>query len=670
MATANMSDPFQLFDWDELDQPENQSAPEPGLKLELRTYDVRETSKGDKVPLETGKTTKFRAQVDKDRNSAMVVTKSYYSNQTLKQVELVIRSPHIKAAMASVIKKYPEMNLGDEKITIIGPPRCLFHFRKELRAYGRQLRDRDAAEHLAFALNYMQTNLAEDISHYNNCIAKHGDSPGLDFERLWMEYRPGDLIFVKSNGVEWIGRLVRMTAAGFIWKHWDVELETIIYQGSVLRYWTEDVQIPTYDGFKQFKDLDVFPLRYHPERQAITRKMMDRGEKFLGLKGVHQRFYCGPAQWASDRKNDEDDDWDFHFEKFKVTSRVMIDAAGFCEARPDHADAYFSSYEKSKIAQIAPDSLSGEQKLIYSHQVHGFSLTDKRWCVFEVDNIKPIDYDGKAFDNLRLPQEQKDTLLALAKIHTKDDFQFDDFIKGKGRGMIVLLHGEPGIGKTLTAESIADYTKKPLFPIRSGDLGVEASSLEKCLNEAFEMAAKWNAIILIDEADVYLEQRQPNELQRNSLVSVFLRVLEYYEGIMFLTTNRVEQFDLAVKSRIHLTLKYSRLSEASRRALWHDFLQTGSSGSNLNHFDDRLLDELASHDLNGRQMRNVVRTAYAIALSKGSSLTADHLRTTIKAMVTFQEERNLSDSDSSSVRHEWGSHERRRKRPRLLSHDS
>src|SRR5213082_2478033 len=110
-----MSDPFQLFGWDGFGRPENQPAPEPGLKLELKTYDVRETSKGDKIPLETGKTTKFRPQVDKDHNSAMVVTKTYYSDQTLKQVELVIRSPHIKAAMASVIKKYPGMNLDDEK---------------------------------------------------------------------------------------------------------------------------------------------------------------------------------------------------------------------------------------------------------------------------------------------------------------------------------------------------------------------------------------------------------------------------------------------------------------------------------------------------------------------------------------------------------------------------
>ena len=133
----------------------------------------------------------------------------------------------------------------------------------------------------------------------------------------------------------------------------------------------------------------------------------------------------------------------------QVKSRVMIDAESFCEACPDHSYVY--SYSTSKIAQNAPDSISDEQLMICNHEVQGYSLTDKRWCMFNVDNLEEIDFDAQAFDNLLLPQEQKDTMLALAKVHTDEKFQFDDFIKGKGRGMIILLHGEPGVGKTLTA---------------------------------------------------------------------------------------------------------------------------------------------------------------------------------------------------------------------------
>ncbi len=325
ITTVDTSDPFQFFDWDAfVTSSENGTVREAGSKLELKSYDIRENSKGDKIPLQTGKTTDFRAKLDKDYDSAMVVTKTYYSDKTLKQTELVIRSPYIRTALKSVVKKYPGMNLMEDKITIIGPPKCLFHFRKELLAYGRQLRDKIATQHVAFTLNYMRTALADDTSHYANCIAKHRGSPGLDFDRLWMEYRPGDLIFVKSKGISRVGRLVGMTCnSGVFWRRWLLELERIICDGSELNYFVEEVQISRYDGFKHFKDLDAFPLRYHPERESVKQAMIKRGKEFQALRGIQQRFYRGAARWASDRKNALDEDEDFHYEKFQVSGQQM-----------------------------------------------------------------------------------------------------------------------------------------------------------------------------------------------------------------------------------------------------------------------------------------------------------------------------------------------------------
>lgn len=72
-------------------------------------------------------------------------------------------------------------------------------------------------------------------------------------------------------------------------------------------------------------------------------------------------------------------------------------------------------------------------------------------------------------------------------------------------------------------------------------------------------------MLLLDEADVYLEARSTTDLDRNKLISIFLRQLEYFQGIMFLTTNRVDNMDAAFESRIHLTLQYNELDRASRR---------------------------------------------------------------------------------------------------------
>jgi hypothetical protein len=68
-------------------------------------------------------------------------------------------------------------------------------------------------------------------------------------------------------------------------------------------------------------------------------------------------------------------------------------------------------------------------------------------------------------------------------------------------------------------ESVADYTKRPLYTVNCGELGVNTNSVEANLSDALRLATTWNAIVLIDEADVFLEARSPNDLERNGLVS-------------------------------------------------------------------------------------------------------------------------------------------------------
>jgi len=112
------------------------------------------------------------------------------------------------------------------------------------------------------------------------------------------------------------------------------------------------------------------------------------------------------------------------------------------------------------------------------------------------------------------------------------DPEFDDVIKGKGRGIIVLLHGKPGVGKTMTVEAIAEHRRKPVYSISTGDLPTDAGRLERQIFKIFQVAKHWDAILLLDEADVFLEERAPKDIHRNSVVSVFLLTMEYCQGIM------------------------------------------------------------------------------------------------------------------------------------------
>lgn len=131
----------------------------------------------------------------------------------------------------------------------------------------------------------------------------------------------------------------------------------------------------------------------------------------------------------------------------------------------------------------------------------------------------------------------------------------------------------PGVGKTSTAECVADRTKRPLFPITCGDIGEAAIEVERNLQHNFRLAHRWGCVLLLVESDIFLAKRNKTDLRRNAVTSVFLRSLDYYAGILFLTTNRVGGIDPAFKSRIHLSVFYPRLDLDRTQKLFDVFLR-------------------------------------------------------------------------------------------------
>jgi SpoVK/Ycf46/Vps4 family AAA+-type ATPase len=186
-----------------------------------------------------------------------------------------------------------------------------------------------------------------------------------------------------------------------------------------------------------------------------------------------------------------------------------------------------------------------------------------------------------------------------------------DFMDGKGQGLIILLHGGPGTGKTLTAESVAEFDERPLYRVTCGDIGTEPESVEKYPKSVLFVGCTWGCVVLLDEADVFLEERIKQDMQRTAPVSVFLRVLEYYDGILILTTNCIGTFDEAFRSRVQLALHYPPLNEEDRREVWHNFMQFLSDGDESANYEEinKKLHTLARHPSNGRHSSNTVNTA-------------------------------------------------------------
>ena len=219
-----------------------------------------------------------------------------------------------------------------------------------------------------------------------------------------------------------------------------------------------------------------------------------------------------------------------------------------------------------KQAEQLADSL--HPTLFTEVPVHGYilmfhlELHHHLWV--HADDMAPYQYQPALKDKLVLPPEHTDLIDILT---AEMDMLMDDIVAGKSGGTTVLCAGPAGVGKTLTAEVYAEIIQRPLYRVHSGQLGLNVVEMEQALKETLTRAQRWGAVMLIDEADVYIKRRDDN-IAANAVVGVFLRVLEYFNGLLFLTTNRVNDIDEAIISRCIALIKYHPPGRDDRRRIW------------------------------------------------------------------------------------------------------
>ena len=189
----------------------------------------------------------------------------------------------------------------------------------------------------------------------------------------------------------------------------------------------------------------------------------------------------------------------------------------------------------------------------------------------------------------------------------------------------------------------------------AGDLGITAAEVEKTLGSVLDLCQTWDALVLIDEADVFLEARNSTEIQRNALVCVMLRLLEYYSGCLFLSSNRAAgSIDAAIASRITVMLGYPPLDKEGRAKVWKNLVglvpvspidaATGEVPTRISKnprkasryrmdFTQADYDSLAAkYQLNGRQIKNSIVLARALARERGSPLSLPILQRAVTAV--------------------------------------
>ena len=230
--------------------------------------------------------------------------------------------------------------------------------------------------------------------------------------------------------------------------------------------------------------------------------------------------------------------------------------------------------------------------------------------VLELDDYV---FNKQLGDQLVLPQITKDLVNVLV---SQGRVNFTDIIEGKGAGVCILLGGAPGVGKTLTAEVFAEATERPLLNMQAAQLGIKPDTIEENLERVLTRGSRWNAVVLLDEADVYINERG-HDLQQNAIVAAFLRILEHHTATIFMTTNHIQAVDDAVASRCLARIDYAMPSASDQRKIWGIMNHLNNLG-----LTDSQLDHVVAHhdDLSGRDIKQICKLASLWAASQGRDI--------------------------------------------------
>eukprot|EP01125_Pyxidicula_operculata_P022744 TRINITY_DN9546_c0_g1_i1.p1 TRINITY_DN9546_c0_g1~~TRINITY_DN9546_c0_g1_i1.p1 ORF type:complete len:694 (-),score=218.95 TRINITY_DN9546_c0_g1_i1:138-2219(-) len=484
----------------------------------------------------------------------------------------------------------------------------------ELNPFLDKLKDSADDEYGPEGLKELVTFLEKEFGDVQEKIKAMLDAGLISYSYLWYIYNKGKLVYGFQDdtdaivGAEITGYNYQTS---FLGKYFTIDGKVVKSNGSKFFNSQKSFVVPYFRGTKPISKLSVQPLN-DEMRETLT----ERGKKFQKWAAKVQYLnYKGPIMWKTY--------WSVML--YKADGRCMLDIKGFKHMNPDYSHP---EWHDNSNRQESFDTIPETDLWMTYPLVSGFSFSAKKWGELLIEHFTDMTYDDDAFHRLVLPETKKHLIKALVENQANN---FSDIISGKGGGCIFLLHGSPGVGKTLTAESIAELLHRPLYSIGVGELGTTTDTLERKLRDILDISTSWNAVVLIDEADIFLEKRTKTDVNRNALVGIFLRLLEYHQGVLFLTTNRVSNFDPAFHSRISVALKYKDLEHGEREQVWKTLFEAAG-------IKDIPTTDLAKHDLNGRQIKNSIRLAQALAHSRKSPVTYNDLVETIKVSEQFKDD--------------------------------
>lgn len=344
------------------------------------------------------------------------------------------------------------------------------------------------------------------------------------------------------------------------------------------------------------------------------------------IKGLEE----GPTQWPKItlrqalehtsltiiNKSQTTSYWELFPEARKLCNQVglAIQYTGISSFLPEKTDKYWFINEVSIFTEehqtqgvVEPELEQKQRSSNIATVLPVIRFFDLKAKIFKYGWVEGIE-KRQFYSNLdQLVLEERNKKLLLALMESKQVYK-KDFNQHQKPATIILAQGPPGTGKTATAQQIAEKYEKVIYTLETFELGNNLSTIELNLSKVMQRVKRWDAILLFDEADIYLQERDAHDLTRSAIVGVFLRVFDTFPGYIFLTTNRVEVLEGALRNRLSLNLKFNDLGEGQRSHIWLTYKKL----LDLN-LSNEALESLANLPLNGREIRNkanLLKTLY------------------------------------------------------------
>jgi len=333
------------------------------------------------------------------------------------------------------------------------------------------------------------------------------------------------------------------------------------------------------------------------------------GEQFLASgDAIVNTKYEGARTLSMVRDNQPtkvviDDEWNDEETGKRPLTSVEVDG-DFWNKNSDH-NAEDTDATESVLAPVHP-------------YLNVFNLERHFFADIHVSNLKPYDYDPGVINKLVLSDQKKELVSVLVE---SAGSQFEDIIKGKTGGTIIIETGPSGTGKTLTAQVYSEVISRPLYSVQCSQLGTDEAELEKALAPVLSRATRWKAILLVDEADVYIHERG-EDIRQNAVVGVWLQVLESYRGVLFMTTNREVIIDDAIMSRATAVIRYTMPDKEKLMHIWK--ILSTQYGVKLSA---EQIEELAVHPklahVSGRNIKSLLKLAIPLSRHRKQPITVD-----------------------------------------------